>query len=77
MEADATGSARNDTRTSGRGALRAGAPHRRRRVGDEHPAINETGLSPRLDDIHNVYLQYATDLGFPGLILFLLIFLGA
>jgi len=40
-------------------------------------AINETGLSPAWMNIHNVYLQYATDLGFPGLILFLLIFLGA
>jgi len=37
-------------------------------------AINETGLSPAWMNIHNVYLQYATDLGLPGLILFLLIF---
>ena len=40
-------------------------------------AINETGLSPAWMNIHNVYLQYATDLGLPGLILFLLIFLGS
>jgi len=40
-------------------------------------AINETGLSPAWMNIHNVYLQYATDLGLPGLTLFLLIFLGS
>src|SRR5256885_6504265 len=40
-------------------------------------AINETGLSPAWMNIHNVYLQYATDLGLPGLALFLLVFLGS
>jgi len=78
MEADATGSAQE------RYAQQVAAVH----YVLAHPivgaglgmnilAINETGLSPAWMNIHNVYLQYATDLGFPGLILFLLIFLGS
>jgi O-antigen ligase len=77
MEADATGSAQE------RYAQQVAAVH----YVLAHPivgaglgmnilAINETGLSPAWMNIHNVYLQYATDLGLPGLILFLLIFLG-
>jgi probable O-glycosylation ligase (exosortase A-associated) len=31
---------------------------------------------PRWKEIHNVYLQYAVDLGIPGLVLFLLLFVG-
>jgi len=78
IEADATGSARE------RYAQQVAAVH----YVLAHPivgaglgmnilAINETGLSPAWMNIHNVYLQYATDLGLPGLILFLLIFLGS
>ena len=78
MEADATGSAKE------RYAQQVAAVH----YVLTHPivgaglgmnilAINETGLSPAWMNIHNVYLQYATDLGLPGLILFLLIFLGS
>jgi len=78
MEADATGSAQE------RYAQQVAAVH----YVLAHPivgaglgmnilAINETGLSPAWMNIHNVYLQYATDLGLPGLTLFLLIFLGS
>src|SRR5205823_1974219 len=35
-------------------------------------ALNEAG-GPRWHDVHNVYLQYAVDLGFPGLILFVVL----
>jgi O-antigen ligase len=38
-------------------------------------ALNEAG-GPRWHEVHNVYLQYAVDLGLPGLILFLLLFWG-
>ena len=78
MEADATGSSKE------RYAQQVAAVH----YVLAHPivgaglgmnilAINETGLSPAWMNIHNVYLQYATDLGVPGLILFLLIFLAS
>lgn len=36
-------------------------------------ALNEAG-GPKWHEVHNVYLQYAVDLGLPGLILFLFLF---
>jgi len=40
-------------------------------------AMNEAEGKAAWLNIHNVYLQYAADLGLPGLILFLAIFLGS
>jgi len=78
IEADATGSAQE------RAAQQAAAV----RYVMAHPlvgaglgmnilAMNETGGTAAWMNIHNVYLQYATDLGLPGLALFLLVFLGS
>ena len=42
-------------------------------LGSDVLAINEE-LGPTWSPVHNVYLQYAVDLGLPGLTLFLLLF---
>ncbi len=45
-------------------------------IGMDVLALNEV-RGPRWSQVHNVYLQYAVDLGLPGLILFLLLLYGA
>jgi O-antigen ligase len=39
-------------------------------------ALNEK-IGPTWHDVHNVYLQYGMDLGFPGLFFFLMIMIGS
>lgn len=44
-------------------------------IGMDYLALNEV-RGPRWFRVHNVYLQYAVDLGLPGLVLFLMLFYG-
>lgn len=45
-------------------------------VGMDTLALNEV-RGPKWKEIHNVYLQYAVDLGIPGLVLFLMLLTGS
>jgi O-antigen ligase len=44
-------------------------------IGMDILALNQV-RGPEWTEVHNVYLQYAVDLGLPGLILFLILFCG-
>ena len=44
-------------------------------IGSDQLALNEE-RGPSWSSVHNAYLQYAVDLGLPGLVLFMLILIG-
>lgn len=74
IEADPTGSAQErwgDTRAAI--AYVAGHPIFGAGVGMNILALNEV-RGPLWKEVHNVYLEYAADLGLPGLVLFLVLF---